>query len=80
MPFLISSSIILENKLGTRALVVNDITSQIDKFKMVTTDKGFVEFVEKLERIKLDLESLGQLIEIGNASNIKKSFDIESQC
>ena len=34
---------ILENKLGTRALVVNDITSQIDKFKIVTTDKGFVE-------------------------------------
>ena len=63
---------ILENKFGTRTLVVKDITSQIEKFKVVTTDKSFVEFVEKLEKIKLDLETLNQLEEIGNAGYIGK--------
>ena len=63
---------ILENKFGTRTIVVRDITSEIEKFKMITTDKSFVEFVEKLEKIKLDLESLDQLEEIGNAGYIGK--------
>ena len=61
---------ILENKFGTRTLVVRDITSELEKFRMVTTDKSFVEFVEKLEKIKLDLETLDQLDEIGNAGYI----------
>ena len=43
----------LENRFGPSCLVVQDIVSQIEKMKIITTDKGFIEFVEKLEKIKL---------------------------
>ena len=63
---------ILEDKFGTKNVVVIDIISQIEKMKSITTDKGFIEFVEQLEKIKLDLETLGKISEIANAGYISK--------
>ena len=63
---------ILEKKFGTKNVVVVDIISQIEKMKNITTDKGFIEFVALLEKIKLDLETLGQVSEIANAGYIGK--------
>ena len=45
---------ILEKKFGTKDVVIVDIISQIEKMKNITTDKGFIEFVEQLEKIRLD--------------------------
>ena len=63
---------ILEKKFGTKNLVVQDIIAQLEKMKVVTTDKMFIEFVEKLQKIKLDLDSLNQTGEIANASCMGK--------
>ena len=43
---------ILEKKLGTQDIVIVDIISQVEKMKNITTEKGFTEFVEQLEKIK----------------------------
>ena len=66
---------ILEKKFGSKSLVVRDIISQIEKLKPISTDKGFIEFVEQLEKVKLDLETLGQISEIANAGYIGKIED-----
>ena len=42
---------VLDNKFGSSRLVIDDIVVQIEKRKAVATDKGFIEFVEKLEKI-----------------------------
>ena len=63
---------ILEKKFGSKILVIQDIVSQIEKMKAVTSDRMFIEFVEKLQKIKLDLDSLGQTGEIANATCIGK--------
>ena len=64
--------IILEEKFGTKDVVIIDIISQIEKIKNITTEKGFLEFVEQLEKIRLDPETLGQIYEISNAGYISK--------
>ena len=46
---------ILEKKDGVTTEVVNDLINQIKKFKIVTSDKSFLDFVAKLEIIKMDL-------------------------
>ena len=48
---------ILQKKFGTKDMVIINIISQIEKMKNITTDKGFIEFVEQLEKINLDLET-----------------------
>ena len=63
---------ILETKFGNKSLVVRDIISQIEKTKSISSDKAFIEFVEQLEKIKLDLETLGQISEVANAGYISK--------
>ena len=63
---------ILETKFGNKSLVVRDIISQIEKTKSISSDKAFIEFVEQLEKIKLDLETLGQISEVANAGYIGK--------
>ena len=63
---------ILQKKFGTKNLVVQDILSQLEKVKSVTTDKMFIEFVEKLQKAKLDLDSLKMTSEIANASIMGK--------
>ena len=57
---------------GTKDVVIVDIISQIGRMKNITTNKGFIEFVKQLEKIKLDLETLGQVSEIANAGYIGK--------
>ena len=51
----------------------------MEKLKVVTTDKMFIDFVEKLQKMKLDLESLKQVGEIANAGYMGKieSDDID---
>ena len=63
---------ILVEKFGQSCLVVEDIINQIEKMKTVSTNKGFIEFVEKLERFKLDLETLGVLDQIATISTVGK--------
>jgi hypothetical protein len=63
---------VLMAKFGSSRLVIDDIVSQMEKMKTITTDKGFVEFVEKLEKIKLDLETLKIIGEIANSTVIGK--------
>ena len=44
----------------------------MEKLKIVTTDKMFIDFVEKLLKMKLDLESLKQIGEMANATCMGK--------
>ena len=53
-------------------MVIIDIILQIKKMKNITMDKGVFEFVEQLEKIKLDLETLEQISEIAYAGYISK--------
>ena len=65
---------VLEEKFGKGCLVIQDIVQQIRKMKPVVNEKGFIEFVEKVEQMKLDLEGLNLLdeyIRVGvKASNV----------
>ena len=63
---------ILQEKFGQSCLVVEDIVNQIEKMKPITTSRGFVEFVEKLERFKLHLETLGVLDQIATITTVGK--------
>ena len=61
---------VLEERFGPGCLVVQDIVNQIERMKPVTSDKGFIEFVEKVEQMKLNLEALHLLDELANHSCI----------
>ena len=63
---------VLDERFGQGCLVIQDIVNQIEKMKPVTTDKGYIEFVEKVEQMKLDLQALDMLDELANHSNISK--------
>ena len=52
---------VLEKRFGSGCLVIQDIVQQIKKMKPVVNEKGFIEFVEKVEQMKLDLEGLNLL-------------------
>ena len=58
--------------LLTKNLVINNIIGQLEKLKVVTSDKMFIDFVEKLQKMKLDLDSLRQTGEIANAACMGK--------
>ena len=62
----------LTDKFGCTRLVIDDVVSQMEKMKVVSTDKGFIEFVEKLEKIDRDLEALNVTEEIANSTVIGK--------
>ena len=47
----------LEKKVSTKSFVVNDIINQIKKLKPIASNMSFVDFVEELEIIQLNLES-----------------------
>ena len=64
--------VILEDKFGTKLLVIQDIVSQLEKMKVVNSDGMLVEFVECLEKIKRDLTHIDQLSQMANATNISK--------
>ena len=46
------------------------------QMKVVKTDEGFVEYVEKLEKIQMDLSALDMIGEIANYATIR---DLESK-
>ena len=62
----------LTDKFGCTRLVIDDVVSQMEKMKIVSTDKGFIEFVEKLEKIHRYLEALNVTEEIANSTVIGK--------
>ena len=63
---------ILTDKFGCSWLVVEDVVSQIEKIKVVTTDRGFIDFAEKIEKIQRDLDALGITGEVANSTVIGK--------
>ena len=63
---------VLRQEFGSRGKVVKSVTVEIDRMKAVTSDSGFVEFVEKLEKMKRDLESVHYLEDLTTASTISK--------
>ena len=63
---------ILAEEFGTVDQIVDSVVSEIEKIKLVNSDKAFVEFVEKLEKIHRDLKTVDMLREVVNASNISK--------
>ena len=63
---------ILADRFGTTRRVVDSIVSEIEKLKIVTTDKMFIEYVEKVERIKRDAETVNLIEEIANSAMISK--------
>ena len=63
---------VLDRKFGTKNLVINNIIGQLEKMKIVTNDKMLLDFVEKLQKMKLDLDSLRQTSEIANVACMGK--------
>ena len=63
---------ILAKKFGTSRLIVESVVSEVDKLKVVTSDKMFLEFVEKLERLNKDLETVNLVDQVANATVIGK--------
>ena len=61
---------IREKKVGSKTLVVSDIINHIKNFKAVSSDRSFIDFVEKLEIIQLDLELFGHIKDMANTTNI----------
>ena len=63
---------IIEKNFGMENLVINDIIGQLEKMKVVTNNKMFIDFVEMLHKMKLDLDSLKQTSKIVNAACMGK--------
>ena len=63
---------ILSAKFGSTRRIVDSIITDIDKLKVVTTDKMFIEYVERLERINRDVVTVKIVDEIANATVISK--------
>ena len=64
--------IILDRKFGAKNLVISDIIGQLEKMKVVTNNKMFIDFVEKLQKMKRNLDSLKQTGKIANAGYMGK--------
>ena len=47
--------------MGIKTWVVNDIIGQIKKFKPITSNKSFLDFIEKLEIKQQDWESFEKM-------------------
>ena len=63
---------ILEEEFGTPRQVVDTIVTEMEKLKPVTSDKMFIDYVEKLEKIQRDLTTVNCLEEISNSTIIGK--------
>ena len=63
---------ILSEKFGTTRLLVESVNAELDRMKVPGTDKLFVDFVEKLEKIRKDLDAVNKFDEIANAQTISK--------
>merc|ERR1712237_47401 len=63
---------ILAEEFGTKHQIVDSVVSEIEKIKLVNSDKAFVEFFDKIDKIHRDLKTVDMLREVVNASNISK--------
>ena len=63
---------ILAAEFGTSRLIVDSVVSEIEKLKVVSTDKMFLDYVEKLEKINRDLITVNMMEEVANATVIGK--------
>ena len=63
---------ILSAKFGSTRRIIDSIITDIDKLKVVTTDKMFIEYVERLEKINRDVVTVKIVDEIANATVISK--------
>ena len=63
---------VLEEELANPKLIIDITVGEIERMKTATTDKGFIDFVEALEKIERDLTTLDQLAEIANTSVLSK--------
>ena len=63
---------ILSKEFGTSRLIVDSVVSEIERMKVVNTDRMFLDFVEKLEKIHRDLKTVKMVEEVANATVIGK--------
>ena len=63
---------VLTAQFGQTHLIIDSIVTEIEKIRIVTNDKQFLEFVECLEKIRRDLRALGLEEEIANSTVIGK--------
>ena len=63
---------VLTAKFGQTHLIIDSVVVEIEKIKIVTNDKQYLEFVESLEKIRRDLEALNLFEEIANSTVIGK--------
>ena len=63
---------VLANEFGTSKLIVDSVIAEMDKMKISTTDKMYIEFVEKVEAIYRDLKAVDKLDQVHNEHTISK--------
>ena len=64
---------ILQNEYGKPALVINDVNADLNKLKPITgekADQSFLDFVEKVENICRDMETVGRSGDLKNGHMI----------
>ena len=59
---------ILVAKFGRARIIVDECTLEIRSMKVVTNDKEFISFVERVDKLKRDLEQLDLLSDIANTT------------
>ena len=57
-------------KFGNTRVLVEAVNAEIEKLKILNTDKIFIDLVEKLEKIKIDMEAVDKIEEISNTNTI----------
>ena len=62
----------IEGELATPKIIIDQAVAEIEKMKVPTTDRGFIEYVESLEKIVRDLKVLDRLPEIANTTILSK--------
>ena len=67
---------ILVSEFGRSRLIVDDVVGQLSKMRPITTDKAFLDFVEKLEKIHLDLTTMKRVSAVANPTILS---DLESK-
>ena len=63
---------VIEEELASPKLIVDITVGEIERMKTATSDKAFVDFVEALEKIERDLETVNLISEIANTSVLSK--------
>ena len=58
----------IKEKFGTSKLVTGNVLADLRKIKAISSDKGFVEFVEKVQRAERNMKAIGLLNQLSNAA------------